>query len=134
MRFLSTVMFLLSIANYSVADQSISPEEHFILGTNLLKPGSEDFNPDKGLQHMLLAADRKYEHAPFGLCVALSIEQRILDLEHAYAWCYIAGKIGNKYSDLANRRQSKIGAKIEAQGGNEALKKANARAINIYRD
>ncbi|WP_444888327.1 hypothetical protein [Microbulbifer sp. JMSA008] len=132
MKFISMLVILLVWPCFLIAEEDMSPEEYFINGTNLLKPSSGSFNPEKGLRYMLLAADGKYEHAPFGLCVALSIERAILDLEHAYAWCYVAGKIGNKYSDQANRRLIKVGENIKQSGGAEALEKARKRALATY--
>tara|TARA_R110001583_G_scaffold195218_1_gene370580 strand:- start:1035 stop:1439 length:405 start_codon:yes stop_codon:yes gene_type:complete len=132
MKLISVIVILLIWPSFLVAEEGMSPEEYFINGTNLLKPNSELFDPDKGLRYMLFAADKKYEHAPFGLCVALSIEKAILDLEHAYAWCYVAGKIGNKYSDQANRRLVKVSESIKQSGGTQALAKAKERAIATY--
>lgn len=132
MKIISTILILLAGSSFSLAEENMSPEEYFVKGTNLLKPHSEEFDPEKGLRYMLIAADKKYEYAPFGLCVALSIEEEILDLEHAYVWCYVAGKIGNKYSDQANKRLAKVGKGIKHSGGTEALEKARERAIATY--
>ncbi|MBB3169345.1 hypothetical protein [Simiduia aestuariiviva] len=132
MKIVHIILIYFVFSSFSLAEEDMSPEEYFINGTNLLKPHLNEFNPQMGLRYMLIAADKKYEYAPFGLCVALSIEKEILDLEHAYAWCYVADKIGNKYSDQAKARLNKVGKGIENSGGAKALEKAKQRAIETY--
>jgi hypothetical protein len=59
----------------------------------------------------------KYEFAPFVLSVALPTEKLLLNLQAAYAWCYVAQKIGNKYSYMAVRRSDEILGKILLDSG-----------------
>ena len=86
----------------------------------------------KGLEFLLESAKFKYEFAPFGLCVSLSTEKPILDLQEAYAWCYVAQKIGNKYSNMASQRSDEILGKILLDSGVVAVEKAKKLAISRY--
>ena len=132
MRSLVLFTFLLVTPFFSFANEGWSPEEYFVRGTELLKPNSAEFDSGRGLQYLLLSADKKYEHAPFGLCIALSTEKTILDLEHAYSWCYVASRIGSKYSKLASTHLQKIGTAIENEGGEGALSKAKSRGVKAF--
>ena len=84
----------------------------------------KEFNPKLGLEFMLESAKFKYEHAPFGLCVSLSTTKEVLDLKEAYSWCYVAEKIGNKYSKMAAERSKEILGKILLDDGVEAVTEA----------
>ena len=121
------IFLALCIASLNVfaIDQSqYTPEQLFVIGTELFKEERKEFNPKLGLEFILESAKFKYEHAPFGLCVSLSTTKEILDLKEAYSWCYVAEKIGNKYSKMAAERSKEILGKILLDDGVEAVTEA----------
>ena len=111
-----------------------TPEQLFVIGTELFKEDRKEFDPNLGLEFLLESAKFKYEFAPFGLCVSLSTEKSILDLQEAYAWCYVAQKIGNKYSNMASQRSDEILGKILLDSGVVAVEKAKKLAISRYQE
>ena len=91
---------IVSLNVFAIDKSQYTPEQLFVIGTELFKEERKEFNPKLGLEFILESAKFKYEHAPFGLCVSLSTTKEILDLKEAYSWCYVAEKIGNKYSKM----------------------------------
>lgn len=111
--------FLILMALFSanvIADKAKdkSPEQLFVLGTELFKKENAAYDPKRGLKLMLKSAKEKYEFAPFGLCVALSDNKEVLDLVEAYSWCYVAERIPNKYSSTAKQRGERILSQINS--------------------
>ena len=113
-----------SLNVFAIDKSQYTPEQLFVIGTELFKEERKEFNPKLGLEFILESAKFKYEHAPFGLCVSLSTTKEILDLKEAYSWCYVAEKIGNKYSKMAAERSKKILGKILLDDGVEAVTEA----------
>ena len=66
--------------------------------------------------------------------VAVSKTKPIIDLQEAYAWCYVAEKIGNKYSSMASQRSDEILGKILLDSGVSAVDKAKALAVSRYQE
>lgn len=126
--------FLMSATVFAVDKSKYTPEQLFVIGTELFKDERKELNPNLGLEFLLESAKFKYELAPFGLCVSLSTEKPILDLQEAYAWCYVAEKIGNKYSNMASQRSDEILGKILIDSGVSAVDKAKALAVSRYQE
>ncbi|GAA6186937.1 hypothetical protein NBRC116595_41910 [Aliiglaciecola sp. NS0011-25] len=128
------LLFLVSGSVFAVDKSKYTPEQLFVIGTELFRAERKEFDPNLGLEFLLESAKFKYEFAPFGLCVALSTEKPILDLQEAYTWCYIAEKIDNKYSNMASQRSDGILGKILLDSGISGVDKAKKLAIAKYQE
>lgn len=117
----------------SYENERILANEQFVRGTELLKRENKEFDPKAGLNLLLESAKHKYQLAPFGLCVALSVTPEILDLKEAYSWCYVAEKIGDKFSTLATKQGLKILEKLEKNEGATSVNQAKEMGIAKYR-
>ncbi|OBT08643.1 hypothetical protein A9267_21190 [Shewanella sp. UCD-FRSSP16_17] len=123
---------VISLNVFAKDKSQYTPEQLFVIGTELFKKEENEFNPKLGLEFMLESAKFKYEHAPFGLCVSLSTTKEILDLKEAYSWCYVAEKIGNEFSKIAEDRSKEILGKILLDDGIEAVSEAKELGILKY--
>jgi len=127
------ILLVLSQSANSYESERILANEQFVRGTELLKRESKEFDPKAGLKLLLESAKHKYQLAPFGLCVALSVTPEILDLKEAYSWCYVAEKIGDKFSALATKQGLKILETLEQNEGASSVNQAKEMGISKYR-
>jgi hypothetical protein len=113
------------------AQQESSPanaERLFVEGTALFQASGSNRDPARGLEKLRAAAELKYEHAPFGLCVALSAEPRIVNLVESYAWCEVAATIPNRNAVQAKERALQVLGRISVEQGAASVAEAKSRA------
>ena len=110
---------------------AIKANRLFVEGTALFQATGDRRNPVVGLEKLRAAADLKYEHAPFGLCVALSAEPQILNLVESYAWCEVAGTIPNRNATHARERAMQVLGRISLEQGADSVLKAKGRATEL---
>jgi len=103
-------------------------ERLFVEGTNFFRaPGAERDAP-KGLAKLQASAALGYRFAPYGLCIALSVEPEIINLVESYAWCRVAALRDNKFSEKSNSRALEVLGRIAVTQDPEAVATAKRKA------
>lgn len=126
-RTLVSIALIATVATAQVPPTPSHAELLFVEGTNQFRAPAGEKNPSKGLALLLAAAAKGYELAPFGLCVALSVEPEILNLIESYAWCSVAAKLNNKYATLGGSRAVEVLGRIAVHEGAESVNTAKSK-------
>ena len=108
-------------------------ERLFVEGTALFRASGSARDPHAGLRKLLAAAELRYEHAPYGLCIALSAEPEVVDLVESYAWCELAARAQGRFAPAAKNRATEVLGRIAVHGGAERVAEAKARAAELAR-
>jgi hypothetical protein len=129
--FFQVLALCTSVSYAQQTPSSTMGEQLFVEGTALFQAPEGKRDPERRLEKLLASAELRYVHAPFGLCLALSVEPQIINLIESYGWCEVAARAPTRHAVSASERATQVLGRIALEQGNSAVAAAKARAAEM---
>jgi hypothetical protein len=126
----ATLLLTLSLGTPGLRAQSPPSvgERLFVEGTEIFRATGSARDIRKGIDKLLASADHGYHFAPYGLCIAFSVEPEILNLVESYAWCKVAARKRNRVAERAESRATEVLGRIAVHEGVGSVSLAKQKA------